>query len=331
MSIGPETFRDAWFLTGPTAAGKTAAGLELAARLGAEIISMDSMTLYRRLDVGTAKPTPEDRRCVPYHLIDVLDPCEECSLARYLEWAAQACAQIRSRGRHMLFVGGTPLYLKALLRGIFEGPGADWELRRRLQDEAERLGAPQLHDRLRRVDPVAAERLHPNDVRRVIRALEVYELTGVPISEQQQQLWREEESRSRGTEESSKGSSTVFCLALPREVLYERINRRTEQMFAAGLAEEVRGLAGGQPPLSRAARQALGYKEVFEYLQGTRSYEETVELVQRRTRRYAKHQLTWFRSLPECRLVELSGDETAEQVALEIMRRAGKVELRAAT
>jgi tRNA dimethylallyltransferase len=319
MTIGPETFRDAWFLTGPTAAGKTAAGLELATRLGAEIISMDSMTLYRRLDVGTAKPTPEGRRRVPYHLIDVLDPCEECSLARYLEWAAKACAQIRSRGRHMLFVGGTPLYLKALLRGIFEGPGADWELRRRLQDEVERTGVMHLHDRLRRVDPIAAERLHPNDVRRVIRALEVYELTGVPISEQQQQPWREEES--------NKGDSTVFCLALPRAVLYERINRRTEQMFAAGLVDEVRGLAGTEPPLSRAARQALGYKEVFEYLEGTRSYAETVELVQRRTRRFAKHQLSWFRRLPECRFVEVDGDETAEQVALEIIRRAGAVDL----
>jgi tRNA dimethylallyltransferase len=323
MTIGPETFRDAWFLTGPTAAGKTAIGLELAGRLEAEIVSMDSMALYRRLDVGTAKPTRDERHRVPCHLIDVLDPWEECSLARYLELAAQACAQIRSRGRRILFVGGTPLYLKALLRGIFEGPGADWELRRRLQDEAERLGVTHLHDRLRRVDPVSAARIHPNDMRRVIRALEVYQLTGMPISDWQQQAWRgEEQSRSRGAEESKMGdrARTVFCLALPRPVLYERINRRTAQMFADGLVDEVRGLAAMKPRVSRAARQALGYKEVFEYLEGARSYEETIELVQRRTRRYAKHQLTWFRRIPECRCLALDGDALPEGVAETLVK-----------
>ena len=179
---------DCWFLTGPTASGKSAVGVELARRIDAEIVSLDSMALYRRMDIGTAKPTAEQRRAVPHHLIDAIEPWEEFSLARYVDEAARTVGEIAGRGRQVLFVGGTPLYLKGLLRGIFRGPPADWEFRRRLADEARSRGGDWLHRRLAEVDPVSAARLHPNDARRLIRALEVFEKTGRPISELQRQF-----------------------------------------------------------------------------------------------------------------------------------------------
>ena len=251
---------DAWFLTGPTAAGKTAVGVELARRIGAEIISMDSMALYRGMDIGTAKPTAAERAAVPHHLIDMLPPDQECSVAQYLDAAARAAADIRGRQRAVLFVGGTPLYLKALLRGIFQGPPADWELRRRLEDEARRHGGDWLHRRLAEVDPEAAGRLHPNDTRRLIRAIEVFEKTGQPISRLQRQF-----DTGRPAEQCR-----VFVLDRPRAELAARIDRRVEAMFAAGLVEEVRGLLAGPHPLSKTARQAVGYREVIEHLEGRR-------------------------------------------------------------
>jgi tRNA dimethylallyltransferase len=178
---------DCWFLVGPTASGKTALGLELARRLDAEIVSLDSMALYRGMDIGTAKPTPDERRAVTHHLIDVIEPDEEYSVAQYVEAARRVVGEIAARGRAPLFVGGTPLYLKALLRGIFAGPPADWDLRHQLLALAEREGQERLHARLAEVDPLSAKRLHPRDVRRVIRALEVFEnanssISGAPTS-----------------------------------------------------------------------------------------------------------------------------------------------------
>jgi tRNA dimethylallyltransferase len=223
----PPQIADSWFLTGPTASGKSAVGVALARRIGAEIISMDSMALYRGMDIGTAKPTPQERRSVPHHLIDVIEPGDEFSLAQYLSAAGREAAEIAGRGRQSLFVGGTPLYLKGLLRGIFEGPPADWPLRRRLADEAQTHGGAWLHERLAQVDPAAAARLHPNDTRRLIRALEVFEKTGQPISRLQRQFQigrRSEECR-------------VFVLDWPRPELHVRIDRRVREMFAAGLVE----------------------------------------------------------------------------------------------
>lgn len=302
-------FANALVLTGPTGSGKTRLGVELAERLGAEVVSMDSMALYRGMDVGTAKPTADERRRVRHHLVDVLDPWESANVAWWLEQARAAVRTIEGRGRCALIVGGTPLYLKALLRGLFAGPAADDELRRRLEAEAARTGVPALHARLAGVDPAAAARVHPNDLRRIVRALEVFELTGRPISEWQTQ-WAGVGGRGSGVrgkpEDASltptpKRLTPVLWLDLPRAQLYDRINRRVDAMFAAGLVDEVRALCELPRPLSREARQALGYKEVFAHLDGAATLAATVERVKARSRRFAKRQLSWFRHLPECR------------------------------
>jgi tRNA dimethylallyltransferase len=290
----PDPFANALILTGPTGSGKSQLALEVAERLGAEIVAMDSMTLYRGMDVGTAKPGPEERRRVPHHLLDVLDPWESASVAWWLGQAAACCRDVEARGRRVLFVGGTPLYLKALLFGLFDGPPADEALRQRLTAEAEQLGRPALHARLAGIDPTTAGRLHPNDVRRVVRALEVWELTGRPISAWQQQ-WS-------GTGDE-RAANRVLWLDLPRDELYARINARVEQMIAAGLVDEVRALRRLPRPLSREAAQALGYKELFDHLDGRAMLAEAVERIQTRSRNLAKRQLTWFRHLPGCRPV----------------------------
>jgi tRNA dimethylallyltransferase len=306
---------DCWFLSGPTAAGKTAVGIELARRIDAEIVSLDSMALYRGMDLGTAKPTADERKAVPHHLIDVIEPDQEYSLAQYVAAARQAADDIRSRARQVLFLGGTPLYLKGLLRGIFEGPPADWEFRKRLVDEACQADRPPgfLHRRLAACDPAAAARLHPNDARRIIRALEVFEKTGTPISALQQQF-----DVGRPAAECR-----VFVLDWPREPLYERINRRVEWMFSAGLVEEVRSLLDRGKPLSRTAGQALGYREVIEHLQGGRPLAETIEVVKTHTRQFAKRQGTWFRSLSECRGLPVSEPLDPAEIAGRIAEAAG--------
>jgi tRNA dimethylallyltransferase len=280
------------FLTGPTASGKTRLGLALAERIGAEIISMDSMALYRRLDIGTAKPTVEQRQRVPHYLIDLVEPWQEFSLAEYLRAAEAAASAIRARGKRTLFVGGTPLYLKALLYGVDSGPPPDRLLRARLEQEAAASGSKSLHQRLARVDPQAAGRIHSHDVRRIVRALEVFEKTGRPISAAQIHFHR-----------APTKTGLVFCLDVPRAELYQRINLRVQQMFESGLIDEVRELLRLEQPLGRTARQALGYKEVIEHLAAGVGVQQTIERVQRRSRQFAKRQCTWFRGLPECRWI----------------------------
>jgi tRNA dimethylallyltransferase len=247
---------DCWFLTGPTAAGKTKVGIELAQRLNAEIVSLDSMALYQGLDIGTAKPSAEDRSRVPHHLLDLVPPTEEFSLSEYIDAAHAAIAEIKSRGRAVLFVGGTPLYLKSLLRGVYQGPPADWEFRRQIEDELKTLPLDALHQRLQVIDPLLAAKLHPNDQRRIIRGLEVFKLTGQRLSHLQTQF---DEGRPAA-------EVKAFVLTWPREELHQRIDARVEQMFAAGLIEEVRGLISRHGSLSRTAQQAVGYQEVIEYL-----------------------------------------------------------------
>jgi tRNA dimethylallyltransferase len=290
----PTPFENALVLTGPTGSGKTRLGIELAQRLDAEIISMDSMALYRGMDIGTAKPTPHERSLVVHHLVDVREPWESGSVAWWLEQARALAPQIEARGKQILFVGGTPLYLKALLCGLFDGPPADAELRRRLSEEAQTAGSESLHRRLSAIDPVSGERIHPNDVRRLIRALEVFELTGKPMSAWQTQ-WTEPQMAVPCP------APVVLWLDLPRPELYERIERRVEEMFAAGLVEEVRRLRALDRPLSLEANQALGYKEIFDLLDGTIALKEAIVRVQTRSRNFAKRQIAWFRHLPQCR------------------------------
>lgn len=290
-NIQPAT--DCWFLTGPTAAGKTQVALELAERIGAEIVSLDSMAIYREMDIGTAKPTREQRARVPHHLLDVVNPVEEFSLAEYVDAAHVAAEEIAGRDKEVLFVGGTPLYLKALLRGLYSGPPPDWQFRQEVAAEVERVGVEALHERLAQIDPLSASKLHPHDRRRIIRALEVYRATGRPLSHMQTQF-----ERGRTAEETR-----VFVLQWPRPLLHGRIEARVDRMFAGGLVEEVQQLTERYPALSRTASQAVGYRETIAYLAGERSLEETIERVKVRTRRFARRQETWFRSLSECRFV----------------------------
>jgi tRNA dimethylallyltransferase len=291
-----DPFRRALVLTGPTGSGKTSLALELAERMGAEIVSMDSMALYRGMDIGTAKPTAAERQRIPHHLIDVLDPWESASVSWWLEQAAACCRAIEARGKRTLFVGGTSLYLKALLFGLFDGPRANPELRRQLAEEAERVGSHALHDRLAQADPVTAARLHPNDLRRIIRALEVWELTRRPISSWQQQWTAEPAAEGRPTNQ-------VLCLDLPRGELYARIDARVHTMIANGWIEEARALRQLPRPLGREAAQALGYRELFAYLDGQATLADTIVRLQTRSRSFAKRQLTWFRHIPPCRMV----------------------------
>jgi tRNA dimethylallyltransferase len=308
------TFHDCWFLTGATAVGKTGVGIALAQRLGADIISLDSMAIYRGMDIGTAKPPRALREAVPHHLIDIVDPADEFSVAQYVDAAERAVADIRSRGREPLFVGGTPLYLKSLLRGLFDGPPADWQLRHEIQQELEQVGQQALYERLRQVDPVAASHIHPRDTRRLIRALEVYRATGEPISHQQLQF-----EEGRPAEECR-----VFVLRRSREELHQRIEARVEGMVGCGLVDEVRRLMESAHELGRTARQAVGYREALEHLAGQYDREEMTARIKARTRRFAKRQGTWFRSLSECRFVDIAGEADASGVAERIVTMAGR-------
>jgi tRNA dimethylallyltransferase len=287
----PPPFEDALVLAGPTASGKSSLALELADSLDAEIISMDSMSLYRGMDIGTAKPSLADRQQVRHHLIDVLDPWESASVAWWLKQAEAAARDIASRGKRPLIVGGAPLYLKALVAGLFEGPPAHPAIRSRLEAEAasDRFA---LHARLASLDPISGAKLHPNDVRRVVRALEVYETTGQPISAWQQQ-WTQLNP--------NPDDVSIVWLDLPRDELYARIDRRVESMFAEGWENEVRRLRKLPEGLSKEASQALGYKEWLSVLDGNLGRDDALRQIQTRTRQYAKRQVTWFRHLPGCR------------------------------
>lgn len=307
MAALPPT-ADCIFITGPTASGKTAVGVALAKMLGAEVISMDSMALYHGMNVGTAKPSPEEQAGVPHHLLDVIEPEDEFSVAQYVEAAETVVSELRERGVQPLFVGGTPLYLKALLRGLFEGPPADWEWRNKLSAEAESHEPQWLHAKLASVDAASAARLHPNDTRRLIRALEVYEKTGQPIS-----CWQQQFDRGRPAAECS-----VYWLDWPPDVLAARIEQRVDEMFAGGLVDEVTQLTKPGRTLSHTATQALGYREVLEHLAGGPALPETIELVKTHTRQFAKRQRTWFRGLSECRRLEMSEEVTPQSIAEKI-------------
>lgn len=274
-------------LIGPTAIGKTGLSLALAAAWNAEIVSVDSMQVYRYLDIGTAKATKAERQQVVHHLIDIVDPDEEYHVARFIRDAAAAIAGIRSRGRLPLLVGGTGLYLKGLLEGLFQMPPIPSAIREELRQRLEREGEGALHAELTRLDPDSARRIPPGDRQRLLRALEIMTATGTP--------W----SRHLAEGEQAPLLANVLLIGLDcdREQLYQRINARVDQMVTAGLREEVeKVLAMGYAP-SLKPLQSIGYRHMIEYLGGNWGWEEALELLARDTRRYAKRQLTWFRHL----------------------------------
>ena len=287
-------------IVGPTASGKTAVSIEIAKRLDGEIVSCDSMQIYRRMDIGTAKPTKEEMCGIPHHLIDAVEPDAPFSCAEYVSLAGEAVKDIAARQKCPILCGGTGLYLDRFLCGEMEETHADEDLRASLFAFAEREGVVALHERLRAVDPESADAIHPNNVKRVVRALEIFEQTGIPKSEF--------DRRSQAVE--SPYNAVVIGLHYPRrEVLYERINRRVDMMLADGLLEETRRLLDeGVFARNQTAAQAIGYKELFGYFDGNETLAEAAENLKTATRRYAKRQLTWFSAKPYVRWVEMEKD-----------------------
>ncbi len=273
-------------LTGPTAVGKTALSIELAKRIGGEIISADSMQVYRYMDIGSAKIKSEEMQGIPHHLIDVLNPEEEFNVFRFQEMAKKAMEEIYENGHIPIIAGGTGFYIQALLYDIdFAEEEGSYEVRERLEREAKELGNEVLHERLKLVDPESAEIIHPNNIKRVIRALEFFELNGSKISVHNQ----------TEREKESPYDFCYFVLNDERNLLYERIEMRVDEMLRDGLLQEVQGLKDMGYHRNMVSMQGLGYKEVLAYLEGECSLEEAVYLIKRDTRHFAKRQLTWFR------------------------------------
>lgn len=273
-------------ICGPTASGKTALSVALARQLHTEIISADSMQIYRGMDIGTAKPTMEERQGVPHHLLDVCEPNEAFSVARYVELADAAAQDILSRGMTPIVVGGTGLYMDALIEcSTFSGDETDLTVRQKYQQIADTQGNLAVHVLLAKVDPESAQRLHPNNLKRVIRALEVYEQTGMTIGEF---------NRMHKRPEPKYHAVKIGVCPAERQVLYDRIDRRVDEMLSAGLLEETRRLLR-QGALTGTAAQAIGYKELLSYLDGSDSLDSCVQLLKQRSRNYAKRQLTWLK------------------------------------
>lgn len=274
-----------WILTGPTASGKTSLSIRLAKEFDCEIVCMDSMQIYRRMDIGTAKPTADEMEGIPHHMIDVADPDEAFSVARYQEMAEACIADIHARGKRALLVGGTGLYLRALRQPMIMGDVAGDDL---IRAELEAIavdaeGKQRLHDMLEEVDPATAARLHLNDVRRVVRALEVFRLTGKPFSQQEQPL------------QESRFQYRVATLTMDRALLYGRIEKRVDLMVQQGLVGEVSKLLESGVPADCQAMKAIGYKEIVPFLRGDADWATTEYLLKLNTRHYAKRQLTWMR------------------------------------
>jgi tRNA dimethylallyltransferase len=294
-------------IAGPTAVGKTQVALALARAKPAEIVCADSRILYRGLDIGTAKPSRADQQAVPHHLLDVADPDQVVTLAEYQHLALQALDEIRGRARLPLLVGGTGLYIRAVVDGLVIPPVApQWVLRAELEEEERASGPGTLHQRLARIDPDAASRIHPRNVRRIIRALEVQAETGVPLS------------ALRRAAPPPGVSVVMLALTLDRTRLYQRIDRRIDTQLAAGLIEEVRGLLRSGYARTLPALQAIGYKEIAACVDGAISREDAVSLLRRNTRHYAKRQLTWFRADPRYRWLDV-GDDPPARVAERIL------------
>lgn len=291
-------------LVGPTAVGKSRVGVLLAKALGTEVLTADSRQVFRGMDIGMDKPTPDERQGVPHRLIDLVEPDQPFNVGLYRRHALEEIARLHGAGRLPLLVGGTGLYVRAVLRGLWEGPSADWGLRRQLEAEAREQGSDALYQELSRVDPASAQRLHPHDHVKIIRALEVYRLSGRPLSE--------------AIHEHAFGESPFLPLVIglirERESLYRRIEARVDEQLAKGLLEETRSLLAKGYGRQLGSMKGLGYRQMAGYLAGEYPYDEAVRLLKRDTRHFAKRQLTWFRKEPGVQWVTIEERDTFEAV-----------------
>ena len=297
-------------IAGPTAVGKTALSVALAKRIGGEIVSADSMQVYRGMDIGTAKVTKEETCGVPHHLIDVLDPKDPFNVMTFRSMVKDAVRGIASRGNVPVLVGGTGFYIQSVLYDVqFEEDASSEELRKELEQEADVLGAEKMHERLRALDPDAAEAIHPNNIKRVIRALEYCLSTGRKISVHN----REQRERT------SPYSFLFYVLTMDRAALYQRIDLRVDQMMEQGLLAEVKRLRDEGVTSDMVSMQGLGYRQIFDYLEGIATLDEAVERIKRETRHFAKRQLTWFRREPDARWINVSEFGGDRKKILELM------------
>lgn len=296
-------------IVGPTASGKTPLSLLVAHRLNAEIISADSRQVYRHLDIGTAKPSPEELKQTRHHCVDILDLPEEYNAGEFGIQAKKIIPQILRRGHSPILVGGSGLYLKAVFDGLFSGPGKDPELRFQLEEKLKNEGAESMLRTLERVDPSSAKKMSPMKPRRIVRALEVYYATGKPIS-----TFHAEQEREPVFEFLQVG------LEWERKELYQRINQRVDRMMQQGFVHEVEGLIKHGYSRAFNALNTVGYKEIFEYLDGTMNLDEAVELVKRNTRRYAKRQLTWFRADKRIHWLRVNGQMDFEKLTDRVLK-----------
>jgi tRNA dimethylallyltransferase len=296
------------FIAGPTATGKTAVGVQVCKILDAEMISADSMQVYRGLDIGTAKATRDEMQGIPCHLIDILEPNEEFNVARFIKLADEEIAKIHENSRRCVIVGGTGLYLKGLLYGLFDAPARDEIIRKVLRDRMTKEGPANLHKELAQIDPITAARVSPSDRNRIERALEVYQTTGIPISEIQ----------SEWTNPKPRYPFKMYVLNLPRCDLYNRINSRVDQMIDKGWIEEVEHLLNRWPTENLHCLKAIGYREIASHLKGDLSKEVMIEEIKKNTRRFAKRQLTWFRKMNGVQWLSMK-NHSHEEVAMKIV------------
>ena len=307
---------DMIMILGVTASGKGRLAFELAKKIAGQIISLDSMKVYRRMDIGTAKPSKDIQQQIKYHLIDVAEPSESFSVARFIELAGEVIEKIKSADKPVIAVGGTAMYIKALLYGLFEGPGSDENIRSELKQRIKAEGLDELYKELGQIDPAAAERIHTNDARRIIRALEVYKITGKPISSFQQQ-WDNDKPMHNWK---------IIGLRHEKADAGHRINMRAKWMIEAGLVDEVKALLAEEKPLSRQGRCAIGYAEIIDYLAGKTALDDAIELIKKNTRRFAKSQRTWFKTFRNVNWLDIGQAEPVEQIlgrTITLLRQEG--------
>ena len=296
-------------IVGPTASGKTQLSFRIAERCNGEIVSADSRQVYRYMDVGTDKPAKTELERIPHHCIDIRNPDEYFSAGEYARIARSIIQDICSRGRIPIVVGGSGLYIRAVVDGVFSGNYRNPRIRERLKKEADAMGVESLHKRLFEVDSQAAEKIHPNDMRRIIRALEVYEITGLPISKIQKEKT-----------EPADFDPLFWGLRWDREVIYRRINERVDRMMESGLVEEVQKLREMGYGLQHNGLDSVGYKEVIEYLDGQSTLEDTVQQIKQNTRRFAKKQMTWFRRDKRIHWIDVQEPADWDKLALDVLR-----------